>query len=110
MPELDVARIRRWSRHWVYQSDFDEVRLDVEVTARHVTIVRLQSWVMGNGDVESVRLPMARLRYESSSGLWSLHWARGPERFVRHETLAPTRLIGELLDELDRGETSPALP
>ncbi|MBO0879562.1 MAG: hypothetical protein J2P17_04170 [Mycobacterium sp.] len=39
LPELDVARVRRWCRERVPAHARDEVRVEADIGSRHVTVV-----------------------------------------------------------------------
>jgi hypothetical protein len=51
-------------------------------------------------------VPIARLRYVKTSGVWSLYWRDGNLRFHVFDLVAPTASIQELLAELDRDPTA----
>jgi hypothetical protein len=84
----------------------DEVRVEVDVAGRHLTIVECRpSWRADMG-AEWTRFPIARLRYVKAKGLWSLYWRDRNLRFHAYDLVAPTVSIEELLAELDRDPTA----
>jgi hypothetical protein len=102
LPELDVARIRRWCEHRVPERALHQVRLESEITGRQVTVVERRSPWRADSGPEWTRRPVARLTYVASTGLWTLYSSDRNGRFHRYDRLAPTSKIDALLGELDR--------
>lgn len=101
MRELDVARVRRWCRGRVPPHQCHEVRVECDVTARHLTILQCRV-VRPDGGAEAwIREPLARLRYTASLQEWTLYWRDSSQKFRRYGMLPPTRHVEELLAELD---------
>ena len=74
LPELDVARVRRWCDQRVPEHARDQVRVECEVGARHLTVVeRRPPWPADVGPVWT-RLPVARLTYTKSNRTWTLYY------------------------------------
>ena len=84
----------------------DEVRVEVDVAARHLTIVECRPPWRADVGAEWTRFPIARLRYVKTSGVWSLFWRDRNLRFHAYDLAAPTASIEELLAELDRDPTA----
>jgi len=53
-----------------------------------------------------VKTPIARFRYDSASGLWSLYWHDRNQRWQPYEEAEATRNFEALLTEVDRDPTS----
>jgi hypothetical protein len=104
MPETDVARAQRWCRDRVPGHLRDQVRIEVDVEARHLTIVECRPPWDGVGDW--TRLAIARLRYTKASGLWSLYWRDRNERFHVYDGLAASENVQVLLDEIEQDPTA----
>ena len=80
----------------------DQVRLECEVSPRHLTIVECRPpW---NADLGSewTRLPIARLRYVKATNRWSLYYRDRNLRFHLYDRLPPAPHIDELLTEIDK--------
>ena len=106
LPELDVARVHRWARARVPVQVRDEVRVEVDVADRHLTVVECRApWRPGTGE-EWTRLPIARLRFTKATGLWSLFWRDRNLRFHAYDLAAATPQLDELLAEIDRDPTA----
>ena len=75
----------------------DEVRVEVDVAARHLTIVECRPPWRADVGAEWTRFPIARLRYVKTSGVWSLFWRDRNLRFHAYDLAAPTASIEELL-------------
>ena len=84
----------------------DEVRVEVDVAARHLTIVECRPPWRADVGAEWTRFPIARLHYVKTSGMWSLCWRDRNLRFHAYDLAAPTASIEELLAELDRDPTA----
>jgi hypothetical protein len=105
LPEPDVARLRRWCDERVPEHARDQVRVDCDLAAGHVTVVeRRAPWRPDLGPEWTVR-PVARLRYTKARGIWALYWRDRNGRFHPYDRIGPTAQVGELLAELDRDPT-----
>ncbi|WSJ01752.1 DUF3024 domain-containing protein [Nocardia sp. NBC_01329] len=62
-------------------------------------------WREGLG-AEWTRFPIARLRYTSTTRLWSLYWPDRNPRFHEYGRARPTPDVDELLAALDRDPTA----
>jgi hypothetical protein len=106
LPELDVARVRRWCRERVPAHARDEVRVEADVASRHVTVVECRPpWREDLGS-EWTRFPIARLRYTNTTKRWSLYWRDRHLRFHQYDFVQPTSDVEELLGEIDRDPTA----
>jgi hypothetical protein len=83
-----------------------EVRVEVDVAERHLTVVECRAPWRSEMGVQWTRSPIARLRYTKTTRLWSLYWRDRNLRFHAYDLVAPTASIAELLDELDRDPTA----
>ncbi len=71
LPDLDLARIRRYCEDRSPAEFRDKVRLEVEVRDKAVTIVdRRLPW--DGSDTEWTREPICRFRYEENTSTWIL--------------------------------------
>lgn len=106
LPDLDVARVQRYCDQRVPEHVRDQVRVECEVAARHLTIVECRPlWRADPGPVWS-RNPIARLRYTKTTRSWSLFWSDRNQRFHTYDRLAPSPRVEDLLDEVDRDPTA----
>lgn len=106
LPETDVARVRRWCRAWVPGHVRDEVRVEVDVADRHLTIVECRPPWRPDCGPEWTRFPIARLRYTKATRLWSLYWRDRHLRFHEYDRVPATDSVEVLLDEVDRDPTA----
>jgi len=74
LPELDVARVRRWCDQRVPAHLRDQVRVECDLAPRHLTIVECRPPWHKDAGAEWTRFPIARLRYTKATGRWSLYW------------------------------------
>ncbi len=106
LPELDVARVQRWCRARVPGRVRDQVRVEVEVAPRYLTIVECRPLWRADDGPEWTRHPIARLRYNATSGLWSLYWRDRNLRFHVYDLVTPTDQLQDLLAEVDLDPTA----
>ena len=104
IPELDLARLRRYCERRVPEGARAQVRLEAVDAGTTVTIIeRRAPWSPEVGP-EWTRLPVARLRFSASRGDWTLFWCDGNLAFHRYPDTPPTRILDELLAVIDRDE------
>lgn len=84
VPELDVARVRRWCRGRVPSHQRNEIRVECDVAARHLTILECRPAPSGDRAGEWIQEPLARLRYTASLQEWTLYWRDGNQKFRRY--------------------------
>jgi len=72
LPETDLLRIRLWARERVPEHLWDELKVEADVSDRHVDIVEVRPPWDGLG--EHTRFPIARLRYTKATGVWAIYW------------------------------------
>ncbi|MDA8438747.1 MAG: DUF3024 domain-containing protein [Propionibacterium sp.] len=106
LPELDVARVQRWCRARVPEAMRDQVRVEVDVADRHLTIVECRPPWRANMGPEWTRFPIARLRYTKATGLWSLLWRDRNLRFNAYDRVPPSAMIEDLLIEVSQDPTA----
>ena len=106
LPELDVARVRRWCEQRVPAHVRDQIRVEVDVAPRHLTIVECRPPWRPEAGPEWTRFPIARLRYTKTSRRWSLLWRDRHLRFHAYDRLAPSVHVDDLLREIDADPTA----
>jgi Protein of unknown function (DUF3024) len=84
----------------------DEVRVEVDVAERHLTIVECRPPRRVDTASAWTRFPIARLRYAKTRGVWSLYWRDRNLRFHAYDLVSPTATIEELLAEVDADPTA----
>jgi hypothetical protein len=106
LPELDVTRVRRWCGQRVPEHLRDQIRVECDAGARHLTIVECRPPWRNDRGAERTRFPIARLRYTKATKRWSLYWRDRNLRFHLYDRLAPSPRIDDLLREIDRDPTA----
>jgi hypothetical protein len=105
-PETDVARVQQWCRDRVPDAARHEVRIECEVSDRDLTIVECRSpWAPEVGS-DWTRSPVARMRYVTSRGVWTLYWRDSDGSWHVYREVPPTASIDRLLGEVDRDPTA----
>lgn len=106
LPDLDVARVQRWCAARVPEHAQHQVRVECDVSAQFVTIVERRAPWDGEPDAAWTTFPLARLRWKSTTGTWSLLWRDRHLRFHEYDRVGPTAQVQALLDEVDRDPTA----
>jgi hypothetical protein len=106
IPDLDVARVRRWCEERVPIRIRSELRVEVDVEPRHLTIVECRPpWRPNDPNREWTRFPIARLRYTKSSRTWTIYWRDRNLKFHLYDRTAPSGRVEDVLEEIDRDPT-----
>lgn len=109
LPETDVARIRRYvaaRNDGIPPEARDQIRIELDVDARSVTILECRPpWRPSGGPEEWTRLPIARLRYTQSRREWAIYWRDRNIEFHRFDLVDPSPVIDDLLDQIDADPT-----
>jgi hypothetical protein len=101
-----VARVRSWCVERIPEPVRDQIRVDCDVAATHLTIVECRPpWRPGDSNRAWTRQPVARLRYTKTRREWSLYWTDRNGRFHCYDRLAPSEHVTELLAEVDSDPT-----
>ncbi|MEO7058511.1 MAG: DUF3024 domain-containing protein [Lapillicoccus sp.] len=106
VPELDVARVQRWCRARVPERVRDQVRVELEVATRHLTIVERRPPRRADDGPEWTRHPIARFRYTRTTGQWSLYLRDRDLCFHVCDLVPPTPRLEDLLKEVDLDPTA----
>lgn len=100
LPELDIARVRRWCQQRVPEHVRSQVKVECDVTPRHLTIVECRPPWRQDMSAEWTRFPIARLRYTKATRQWSLYWRDRHLRFHLYDRITPSARIDDLLREI----------
>ena len=104
IPDLDLVRVRRWidkRNAEMPQHVQDQLRFEIDVTDRAITILECRPPWREDFGPEWTRQEIARLRYTKSMGVWALYWPDRHSKFHRYEELDPTATVERLLAEID---------
>ena len=102
VPDLDLARIRKFCDDESPEEFRCEMRVEADVRGKSVTVLECRPPWDGVGDW--TRQPLAQMRFDPESALWTLYWADRNSRWHRYDDLAPGP-VTELLDEIKRDPT-----
>ncbi|MGH3327011.1 MAG: DUF3024 domain-containing protein [Streptomycetales bacterium] len=98
--------MRRWCEQRVPGHARDQVRVECDEAPGHLTIVECRAPWYDDMGPDWTRFPIARLRYTTSTALWSLYWRDRNLRFHRYDPVAPTASVEAVLDEVSRDPTA----
>lgn len=104
LPELDIERIRRYCAGRVPPQFADEIRIEIDVRGRAVTIRECRPPWKPEWGTEWTRAPVAQLRYDDAAGTWSLYSSDRNERWHAYPMRA-TRQVARLLNEIEADPT-----
>jgi hypothetical protein len=106
IPDGAVERVQQWADARVPEHVRDQIRIELDVTDRTITILECRPpWRPDGGD-EWTRFPIARLRYTKVRGEWSLYWRDRNLAFHKSDLLHPSPDPRDLLDEIDSDPTA----
>jgi hypothetical protein len=105
LPNVDLARIRRWSERKLPDSVRDQIRIEVDEGPGYVTVFECRPPWHPDVGPDWTRLPVARLRRNSKTGFWTLYYPYRNRGFRRYEYLEPSTLVDDLLVEIDEDPT-----
>jgi Protein of unknown function (DUF3024) len=105
LPELDITRVQRWCAARVPEHASHQVRVECQISPRHLTIVERRAPWREDFGPEWTSFPIARLRYTTAEKSWTLYWRDRNLRFHLYDLLAPSNRVDDLLAELDRDPT-----
>jgi hypothetical protein len=102
LPGLDTAAIERFCERRIPPHVRDQLRLELVESRGAITIVERRAPWRAELGPDWTSLQIARFRYSSTAGLWTLYWQDSSERWHRYGAIGPTPNIQLLLDEVDR--------
>ena len=103
IPDLDLARIRKYCGGRVPERLRDEVRVEADVRGKSVTIFDCRPpWHPNLTGWSRVRV--AQLRYNPNKQRWTLYWADRNGRWHLYDLIDPGT-VEELLGEIDEDPT-----
>jgi hypothetical protein len=106
IPELDLARIRRFVDGRVPPHARHQVRLEVDVQGTAATIVECRAPWRADVGPEWSRIPIARLRHSPTHASWSLFWCDRNLRWHRYDRINTAAHVDPLLAEIDTDPTA----
>ncbi len=108
LPEIDVARVRRWvadRNERLPQRAQGLIRYELDVADRHLTLYECRAPWRAEYGPEWTRFPIVRFHYTQTRREWATYWRDRNLRFHRFEPQAPSRRIENLLDAVDADTT-----
>ena len=107
IPDLDVEKIRRYCASRMPAEHAAEWRIECTVRGRSVTLFDCRA--PGSGDIgpEWTRVPIAQLRFDTSSHAWSICWADRNSRWhpYPYNEIEPGS-IDDMLTEIESDPTA----
>jgi hypothetical protein len=100
LSRVDLVKIRRFAEARIPAAVRHEMRLEVAVHGQVVTLVERRAPGGPTSDLEWVSHPIAQLRFNRASHLWSLYWRATGERWRRYGGIVPAAHVEPLLAEI----------
>jgi Protein of unknown function (DUF3024) len=82
-----------------------QVRVECQLAPRYLMIVERRAPWRADFGPKWTTFPIARLRYTAADKAWTLYWRDRNLRFHIYDRLAPSRIIDDVLLEIDRDPT-----
>lgn len=105
IPDLDLARIKRYCADKVPTQFQDQIKIAVETRGRSVTILECRPPWRGEPGDAWTRRRIAQLRYDTAQANWSLHWADRNDKWHLFDLVEPGT-VDEMLNELKNDRTA----
>ena len=106
LPDLDLARIRRYCEGRVPARLRDQIRIELDVRGRSVTIMECRPPGTPEIGPDWTRFPIARLRHIAAHGVWMLYWRDRDLHWHLYDRIGPSPHIDPLLAEIEADPTS----
>jgi hypothetical protein len=92
LSDLVIARVRRFCEARIPATNRAEVRLEVDVRGRTITLLECRPpWHGGPGDW--TRMKVAQIRYDAAGSTWTLHWADRNSRWHVYDDVPRPRTL-----------------
>ena len=106
LPEIDLAKIRRYADGRVPARLRHQIRVDIEVSGCSVTLVECRApWTPEIGP-EWTRLPIARRKFSPTASAWTLFWRDRNSAWHRYQRIGATPFVDPLLAEIAADPTA----
>ncbi len=103
LPDLDIEKVQRACRRRVPEQLKDEIRLEVTVRGKRVSIHE-QRPVWRGAPGEWTSMPIAQFRYEGEE-LWTLYFGDSRGKWTRYFELEPRQPIDVIINQVDTDPT-----
>jgi len=102
LPELEVAKVRRYCEERIPAHLRNQLLLEVGTRGPSITIFELRPpWRRGFGK-EWTRREIAQMRYDPEASTFTLYWADRNGRWLEYPEIEPANSVEPLLREIDR--------
>lgn len=108
IPDLDLARVRKWidQRNAEMPSRArDQIRYEIDVTDRTITVLECRAPWREDFGPEWTRFPVCRFRYTKVRKEWALYWRDRNLKFHAYDFVGPTPHIDELIEAVKSDRT-----
>ena len=105
IPDLALRKIRKYASRVVPPDFQDQIRMEVDVRGKTVTIVECRPPWREDYGPEWTRQGVARMKFNTANGEWTLYWSDRNSRWHIFDLLSPGS-IDKVLEEIERDQTN----
>jgi hypothetical protein len=105
IPDLDLQRIREYAAQVAPIEFQDQIRMEVDIRGRTVTIVECRPPWREDFGPEWSRQGVARMKFDTASKKWTLYWSDSNGRWHIFDLISPGS-IAKILKEVERDQTN----
>lgn len=105
LPELAVAKVKRFCDRKIPQHVRNELRWEVETRANAITIYEHRPPWRPDYGPEWTKREIAQFRYDPETLTWSLFWANRNGRWLKYPDAPPAGDVDPLLRVVDENRT-----
>jgi hypothetical protein len=105
VPPADLAKIRHYADQVVPRDFQDQIKMEVDVRGKTVTIVECRPPWREDADSEWTRMGVARMKFDTGSAKWTLYWPDSNGRWHIFDLISPSS-ISKILKEIELDQTN----
>lgn len=105
IPDLDLRKIHKYAARVVPPDFQDQIRIEVDIRGKTVTIVECRPPWREDFGPEWTRQGVARMKFDTANNEWTLYWLDRNSRWHIFDLISPGS-INEILEEIERDRTN----
>jgi hypothetical protein len=105
IPDLDLRKIHKYAARIVPPDSQDQIRTEVDVRGKTVTIVECRPPWREDFGPEWTRQGVARMKFNTANNEWMLYWSDSNSRWHIFDLMSHGS-IDEVLEEIERDQTN----
>jgi hypothetical protein len=105
IPDLDLRKIHEYSAGVVPPEFQDQIRIEVDIRGKTVTIMECRPPWREDFGPEWTRQGVARMKFDTATRKWTLYWSDSNSRWHIFDLVSPGS-IGQILREIEDDRTN----